>query len=60
MEMEAPFDGLLVLEIYPLKNVALIVVHRKELVKVYSPPLQFTFEKKKTKSFKKKKLIINE
>ena len=33
-------------------------MRRKELVKVFSPPLQFTFNKKeKTKSFKKVKLV---
>ena len=32
-------------------------MRRRELVKVFSPPLQFTFNKKeKTKSFKKVKL----
>ena len=30
-----------------------IVVHRKELVKLSSSPLQFTSNKKKTKSFKR-------
>ena len=34
-----------------------VVVHRKELVKLSSPPLQFTFNKKKMKSFKKVKLV---
>ena len=35
-----------------------IVVHRKELVKLSrSPPLQFTFNKKKTKILKKVKLV---
>ena len=34
-------------------------MRRKELVKVFSPPLQFTFNKKeKTKSFKKVKLDV--
>ena len=36
-----------------------IAMRRKELVKVFSPPLQFTFNKKeKTKSFKKVKLDV--
>ena len=34
-----------------------IVVHHKKLVKLSSPSRQFTFNKKKTKSFKKVKLV---
>ena len=34
-----------------------IVVHRKELVKLSFPLLQFTFNKKKTKSYKKVKFV---
>ena len=34
-----------------------IVVHRKELVKLSSPPLQFTFIKRKTENLKKVKLV---
>ena len=36
------------------------VVHRKELVKLSSPPLRFTFNKRKTKHFKKVKLIFED
>ena len=32
-------------------------MHRKELVKLSSPHLQFTFNKKKTKSLKKVKIV---
>ena len=35
-----------------------IVVHSKELVKVYSSPLQFTFNKNKTKSLKMKMKLV--
>ena len=35
-----------------------IVVHCKELVKVYSPPFQFTFNKNKTKSLKMKMKVV--
>ena len=34
-----------------------VVVHCKELVKLSSPPLQFTFNKNKMKRFKKVKLV---
>ena len=35
-------------------------MRRKELVKLSSPPLQFTFNKKKMKSFEKVKLVLFE
>ena len=35
-------------------------MHRKELVKLSSPPLQFTFNKRKTKNFKKVKLVFED
>ena len=44
---------------YPLKKLC-VVVHREELVKLSSPPLQFTFIKRKTKKLQKSETCIFE
>ena len=56
MKTHFPLIKLIGIGAQPVQKLC-IVLHRKELVKLSSPLHQFTFNKKKTKSFKKVKIV---
>ena len=59
MKTYFPLENVFFLPLVPAQKLC-IVVHRKELVKLSSSPLRFTSNKKKTKSFKKVKHILED